>query len=505
VGPACAPSHGWRTARLQILVREPFDRRTPDASSLRDIGISNDRGDIAPTPADGGSHEERASFLEWARKALTPLSAVAPPLAELAPFGEIVGDATVVALGEGDHMVAEPLEFRNRALQYLVEEKGFTAVALESGIVESRVLHDYVRGCPGNLLDVVHRGLTWAFDELPQNQALVRWLREYNSDPRRPRTVNFYGFDLPGSPSNANARCGIQTALIEALAYLARVDPPVAADLDARLKGILSHLRFDLLNVSEKDSYHTLNRHQRDTLTATIVDLIAQLECHESRYTEASSPNDYDWAHRAAIGARQVDGWLRHIPMDWRAEREQLRFMDLAAEHRERAQADNLDWIVRREGSSGKVLMFAHNAHLSAAPSKWRYWPLNDSGEIQFNGGGISYHAPAGTYLRRKMGERLVIVANLVGNFNAEQHARTSESAASESLDEIAQEVGVPLYLLDLRAAPPKASEWLAKERQVGPGFEWPRKYKHTIELAGGRAFDAIFYNDTSTPAHAEN
>jgi len=51
-------------------------------------------------------------------------------------------------LSEGVHGAAEPLEFRNRVLQYLVEAKAFTAIAIESGIVESRTVHDYVRGGP---------------------------------------------------------------------------------------------------------------------------------------------------------------------------------------------------------------------------------------------------------------------------------------------------------------------------------------------------------------------
>jgi hypothetical protein len=33
---------------------------------------------------------------------------------------------------------------------------------------------------------------------------------------------------------------------------------------------------------------------------------------------------------------------------------------------RELAQADNIDWVVKREGPRGKVLIFAHTLHLTA-------------------------------------------------------------------------------------------------------------------------------------------
>jgi erythromycin esterase len=105
------------------------------------------------------------------------------------------------------------LEFRNQVLRYLVQEKGFTAIALESGLVESRKVYDYVRGGAGELASVLAEGISWTFDRLPQNATLVSWLKDYNSDPQHTCTVNFYGFDVPGSPRSWR-RLGISTAWI---------------------------------------------------------------------------------------------------------------------------------------------------------------------------------------------------------------------------------------------------------------------------------------------------
>jgi erythromycin esterase len=63
---------------------------------------------------------------------------------ELAPLDQMIGDAKIVGLSEGIHAGAEPLIFRNRVFKHLVERLGFNAIALESGIVESRLLNDYV-------------------------------------------------------------------------------------------------------------------------------------------------------------------------------------------------------------------------------------------------------------------------------------------------------------------------------------------------------------------------
>jgi erythromycin esterase-like protein len=249
----------------------------------------------------------------------------------------MIGNATVVALGEGIHLGTEPLEFRNRVLQYLVEKKGFTAIAIESGIVEGRGVHDYVRGSPGDLATVLAQGISWTFDRLPQNEALVRWLREYNADPRHTRKVNFYGFDVPGSPGNPKANRGMDTALVEVLKYLARVDNAAAAAFHARLDSFWPNIRVGFRRSPDAPpGYERLSQAERDALTAAIGDLIILLERREAQYTAASTGSDYEWAYRAAIGARQVDGWLRQIPLRWQPSSELPRFLAVATDVRDR-------------------------------------------------------------------------------------------------------------------------------------------------------------------------
>src|SRR6476619_1818927 len=130
---------------------------------------------LGPVGLAAQSDAGRDAFVNWAGKSLKPLNTVAPSpsTADLAPIKAMIGNATVVAISEGVHAGAEPLEFRNRLFQYLVQEMGFTAIAIESGISESRQVHDYVLGGSGELKDVLTRGLTWTFDRLPQNAALV--------------------------------------------------------------------------------------------------------------------------------------------------------------------------------------------------------------------------------------------------------------------------------------------------------------------------------------------
>ncbi len=65
---------------------------------------------------------------------------------------DLVGDARVVALGEGAHNITEFHEFRDRLFRLLVRDLGFSALVTESGFAEGLAVDagcTAVRGRPG--------------------------------------------------------------------------------------------------------------------------------------------------------------------------------------------------------------------------------------------------------------------------------------------------------------------------------------------------------------------
>jgi erythromycin esterase len=415
-----------------------------------------------------------AAFLEWARAARAPLPDDVRLISreDLAPLRRMIGDARFVALGEASHDGAEPLQLRNRLLQHLVEESGFTAIAIESGLVESRRVQDYVLGGPGELAEIMAQGFSWTFGRFPENRELVEWLRTYNESRGIKREIRFYGFDVSGSPGSSAAARGVDTALRESLAYLPRVDGAAAERWAGQPfpESVAAYLR--------------MRQSDKDALTAMIAGLIAAMECHEAQYINASTPSEYEWNYRAAIGARQVDDWLRircaagegsdAAPgaLSGAALSAALR----AEESRDRVQADNLEWILRQEGPQGKVLVFGHRFHLSRAPVTRCL--LGEATEVP--------HYSAGTYLKRRFGEQLITIGLLVGESGA---ARTSEA----SIDGFAREVGVGSFALDVRHAPPAATDWLNTERLSGHSVAARRQ---CFKLRVGEAFDVVLYMD---------
>jgi len=112
---------------------------------------------------------------------------------------------------------------RHRLLEFLVEEMGFTAFAMETGFAEAAKINDYVLGRVEKPERWQHNWLTWGFGYEEELLALVRWMRRYNEDPRHTRKIHFYGVDVAVRYSSP------LTAIEGALTYVHKVDPEYAA------------------------------------------------------------------------------------------------------------------------------------------------------------------------------------------------------------------------------------------------------------------------------------
>ena len=210
----------------------------------------------------------QTDFVQWAGQSLHRVSdaSLDAPTSDLQPLREMIGAAKIVGLSEGQHAAAEPLVVRNRLLKDLVENLGFSAIAIESGIVESRVLNDYVTQGKGELDTVLKQGFSTGFDTFRQNVELIRWIRDYNARLRPGvAKVQIYGLDISGGPGNFDAARGPDTALDVALSYLRGVDPQVAAEIQGKVSAFLPALK-------STNGYGALQQSDRDALTATIAD-----------------------------------------------------------------------------------------------------------------------------------------------------------------------------------------------------------------------------------------
>jgi erythromycin esterase len=423
------------------------------------------------TCARSDAQQSSGSFDRWAKAHAVPVQTVelGGSIAGLRRLKPIIGSARVAALGEPAHGAHEPLAFRNRLFRYLVEELGFTAIAIESGLPESRLLFDFVADGKGDLGQLLRSSFTCGAPSR-ENEELLRWMREYNADTAHTRKIRYYAIDV--------GRCGQGTPLAteNALTYLTRVDSASGQRLRAVFQPFL-----DRLSGANTPS---LSQAESDGLSAAIEDLLALLERERPAFIAASSETDYHWAHRNAMTARQAHRQYRVRPTEppgggfprsaWRA-----------SSQRGAALADNVRWVLEREGPAGRVLVFAHNAHIKNARTEGGIWS--------------NFEQPPtvmGQHLRSALGADLVIIGTSSAQNGAGLPAAPLEP---DSLDAALARVGLSRFILDLRAsrADRAVAAWLAERRALRANFTT------SLTLSPSTAFDALLFIETLTPAGA--
>jgi erythromycin esterase len=325
--------------------------------------------------------------------------------ADLVPLGAIIGDARVVALGEPALGIHESLTFRNRLFAHLVEEMGFTAIAVESAFPESRRLAEYIAGGPGTAEEILAETRTWWHEPLEENLQLVRWMRAYNANPSRKHPVRLYAIDL--SYTGAWGSRPTPLALEAALGYLDRVDA-------ASAHAVASTFQPWLLRLANPMASWTKSEH--DTCTAAIDDLVALLERERVTYLAAGSAADYEWACRAAIVAQQADRMFRVAPSESPGERVPPSAWRMV-NARDAAMAENVLWALRQEGPAGRVLVVTHNAHVQLAPTAGGPWDAYERRPTSM-----------GQYLRASLGKGLVVIGM------SEAASKTSPTSAFDAL-----------------------------------------------------------------------
>ncbi len=142
---------------------------------------------------------------------------------------ELIGDASIVLIGEASHGTHE--FYRERALltRTLIEEKGFDAVAVEADWPDAYRVNRYVRGATEDAdaeeaLRGFRRFPTWMWRNA-EVLDFVGWLRARNDRGGASQAVGFYGLDL----------YSLYASVAEVIAYLERVDPPAAERARERL------------------------------------------------------------------------------------------------------------------------------------------------------------------------------------------------------------------------------------------------------------------------------
>lgn len=397
------------------------------------------------------------AFVEWARGQAVPLSIPRSQddLESLQFLGAVVGDANVVALGENAHYLHEWNAFRTRLFQYLVEHHGFTTFVLESGLVEGKRIHDYVLGADiewDSVVDAVTNGWgVWA-----ELQELIRWMRDYNSNASIERKLHFYGMDGSGNWSHT------KHAFAAIHAFLKDVDGDLADEFARDFETAVQTIQFETRERVEDSTWRSL--------IAESSLLVSRMEQSRVEFAAVASREAYDWVLRyTRIFRDQILNMAQTDPdfaLGFRT------FWNT----RDASMADQLAWIINREGPGARIVVGAHNTHLQQYPVR------------------VQKATSMGSYLANRIGREKTLFIGATSAYSV-----MGDAPLSDSNQAAYDQVGADCFFLDLRTAPASGpvSDWLRAERMDRSNLRYQ-------PVAPGRAWDCLLFHRKVSIAQVE-
>jgi len=403
--------------------------------------------DVDGVPYTGGAstaHALSSAETAWLRAHAHALTGADPnaEASDLRPIGDVVGDARIVALGEGTHGTSEFFRMKHRLTRYLAMEKGFTLFAIEANMPEARRVNEYVltgRGDPKAALAGLYFW-TWNTQEVLD---LIEWMRAYNASGKH---IEFWGFDLQ-TPN---------VAMDSVRAFVARADGAYAPTLDsayAAVAAVVAQRRGGPLTPAAVDTWRT-----------EAARVLAHLEQNRAAYAGRDTM-EVAWAIQnariVAQGAGSATGTLS----------------------RDSSMAANVAWIAAHTPRGTRMVLWAHNGHVN----RYEGWMgshlarrFGDSLRV------IGFALGDGRYTA--VGPRGLTaypaLAPVPGSVEASLHA-----------------LGTPQLVLDMRrAASDRAGAWLAEPqpfRSIGAVALDGGFYPTPV----ARHYDALIYFDHTTPS----
>jgi erythromycin esterase len=312
----------------------------------------SDDGRRSDTHAAGHSWDAALDTLaERVRRAARPLATPA----DLDPVLERVGDARFVLLGEATHGTHEFYTWRTELTKRLVEEKGFSFVAVEGDWPACYRVNRYVKGYPDggeNAESVLHafeRWPTWMWANR-EVAALAGWLREHNRPLPPARHVGFYGLDV----------YSLWDSMRAVVQYLERIDPPAAQQ--ARR----AYACFDPYDDDEQ-RYASATALVPTSCEDEAVAMLQTLRAHAHAYREDGRDAYFD-AEQNALVARNAERYYRAM----------VRGGATSWNVRDRHMVETLDRLMAHHGTKARAVVWEHNSHVGDA----RFTPMRHSGTV---------------------------------------------------------------------------------------------------------------------------
>jgi erythromycin esterase-like protein len=339
---------------------------------------------------------------------------------------ELVGDARLVLLGEASHGTHEFYRERARITRRLIDELGFTAVAVEGDWPDADRVSRYIQGAGDDAdaeeaLRGFRRFPTWMWRNA-EVLDFVGWLRAHNERlAEGRRKVGFYGLDLYSMGASMEA----------VVAYLEEVDPPAAAR---------ARRRYECLHPFSADSAgygEAVLLGASEPCRRRVLEQLVEMRRRAGDYLREDglvAEDRYFLAEQNATVVADAEEYYRTMfagpASSWNL--------------RDRHMADTLDQLqvhLARHGDAGRVVVWEHNSHVGDARST----DMAQRGELNL-----------GQLMRERHGHEAVLVGfsthsgtvTAASQWGGEAERKRVRPALPDSYEALLHATEIPAFLL---------------------------------------------------------
>lgn len=408
------------------------------------------------------------------RQAAHPLTGAA---GDYQPLLDLIGEAQVVLLGEATHGTHEFYHERDRITRRLIQEKGFSAVAVEADWPDAYRVNRWAGGVGQDrtALDALggfRRFPRWMWRNCPV-LAFVEWLHEHNRWRRSERErVGFYGLDL----------YSLFASMEEVVRFLDRVDAQAAARARYR------YSCFDAFGEDTQAYGYAAEFGLTRSCEDQAVQQLLELQRRAAELMQRDGLIAEDELFYAEQNARLVKNAEEYYRTMFRGRVESWNLRD-------RHMAETLDALIahlERKGTSGKVVVWEHNSHIGDA----RATAMGDMGEWN-----------VGQLARERFGSDAVLVGfstfrgtvTAASDWDGPAERKWVRAGLPESFEALFHGIGEPNFLLRLRGDA-RLDEALGErrlERAIGVIYlPETERISHYFEARLPHQFDAVIHLD---------
>ena len=433
------------------------------------VGIATARLRIAETPA------------EVVERCAVDAPAGVPPAEALE---EIIGDARVVLIGESSHGTAEFYRARAEITKWLIEEKGFCAVAAEADWPDAYRVNRYVRGLghdtsPEEALRGFERFPAWMWRNTVVRD-FVDWLHAHNSRLRGQdrRQTGFYGLDL----------YSLHRSMREVIDYLDTMDPVAAARARQR------YACFDHTSADDGQAYGYAAAFGAGlSCEREAIEQLVELQRNAVEYARRDgllAEDELFYAQQNAQTVRNAEGYYRAMfgtrVTSWNL--------------RDRHMAQTLDALLAHldrhpDGRPARIVVWANNSHVGDA----RATEVGADGQLTLGQLAREQHGSAVRLIGFTTYTGTVTAASRWGGIAERKVVRP---ALNGSVEELFHEVERSEFLISpmLSRAAAEPLDVVRLGRAIGviylPDTERQSHYYH---VRPGEQFDALIHLDRTT------